>query len=426
MKVIEESSFIIDNVPLRAIGIIDTWKYLGIHFTGSRISDYGSSLASDLDKISRAPLKPQQRLKILGDAVLPQHLHTLVLGRLTKGKLTAMDLLIRKHVRKWLRLPNDVPLAYLYASVKDGGLGLFNLVQQVPLIRKRRLLKFVNKENDTSRAFKQSIYINRQLEWCDRILAQIGNDVTRDKRTQYWRNMLQNMVDTNDLVDAKHDRASNTWISSRAQEISGQDFVNYHHIRSGCLPSRARLARGRQSLERRCRAGCMASETNYHVLQNCDRTHGSRVLRHDRLVDLVAEHFNGRSDYTVHREPHFQTSVGLMKPDLLITKNNETVVLDVQVVNGRGIERWHESKVRKYENAPDLGNLIKRQCVSRTVEFNAITISYKGIICKKTSDLFDKLDIKEHFRFMLVTSILRGGWLGWNYFNKTTTRTRRV
>lgn len=426
MKVIEESSFIIDNVPLRAIGIIDTWKYLGIHFTGSRKCEYDYRLATDLDKISRAPLKPQQRLKMLGSAVLPQHLHALVLGRITKGKLVEMDRMIRTYVRKWLRLPKDIPLAYLYASVSDGGLGLFNLVQQVPLIRKRRLSKFVNKENETARAFKQSIYINRQLEWCDRTLAQIGNEVTRDKRTQYWRNMLRIMVDTNDLCNAKDDRASNTWVSNRAHEISGQDFVNYHHIRSGCLPSRARLARGRQNINKRCRAGCMASETNFHILQKCDRTHGSRILRHDRLVNLVAEHFNARSGYTVHREPHFATSAGLMKPDLLITKNNETVVMDVQVVGGMDIEHSHESKVRKYATAPELGDLIKRQCVSRTVEFNAITISYKGIIYTKTKNLFDKLDIKEHFRFMLVTSILRGGWLSWNYFNKTTTRTRRV
>lgn len=421
-KVIEESLFKIDNDPLRAIDVIDTWKYLGIHFTGSRKRDGGSSLASDLDKISKAPLKPQQRMKMLSDAVLPKHLHTLVLGRITKGKLVDMDRIIRKYVRKWIRFPNDVPLAYLYASVSNGGLGLFSLTQQVPLIRRDRLLKFINKDTETSRVFKQSIYVNRQLEWCDRILAHVGNDVTKSKRTQYWRDMLGNMVDTNDLVNANDDRASNTWVSKRAQEISGQDYVNYHHIRAGTLPSRARLARGRQGLNRNCRAGCMASETNYHIIQACDRTHGSRVLKHDRLVD----HLNGRDGYTIHKESHFQTSAGLMKPDLLITKQNKTVVIDVQVVNGVGMEQFHDTKVRIYGTAPGLEALVKRQCNSRTVEFDAITISYKGIICKKTVDLFDKLDIKEHFRFMLVTSILRGGWLGWNYFNKTTTRARRV
>lgn len=424
MKVIEESLFKIDNEPLRAIGVVDTWKYLGIHFTGSRKCDFDYSLASDLEKISKAPLKPQQRLKMLSDGVLPKHLHALVLGRITKGKLIELDRTIRKSVRKWL--PDDVPLAYLYASVGDGGLGLLNLVQQVPLIRRDRLLRFINKENETARVFRQSIYINRQLEWCNRMLAHVGSDVTRKQRKQFWGDMLGIMVDTNDLVNAKDDRASNTWVKDRAHEISGQDFVNYHQIRAGTLPSRARLARGRQDSNRSCRAGCMVSETNYHIIQVCDRTHGSRVLRHDRLVGLVADHFNGRAGYTVQREPHFQTSVGLMKPDLLITKNNETVVIDVQVVNGIGMEQTHDNKIIKYRDAPELGDLIKRQCTSRTVEFHAITISHKGIIYKKTMDLFDKLDIKEHFRFMMVTSVLRGGRLVWNYFNKTTTRTRRV
>lgn len=424
-KVIEESAFAIGNEPLRAIGVIDTWKYLGIHFSGSRKCEFDYSLASDLEKISKAPLKPQQRLKILSNAVIPKHLHALVLGRITKGKLDKLDKMIRKYVRKWLRLPTDVPLAYLYASVRDGGLGLLNLIQQVPLIRRGRLLKFINRENETSRVFKQSIYISRQLEWCDRMLAHVGIDVTKKQRSQYWGNMLGTMVDTNDLVSANLDRASNTWISDRAHEISGQDYVHYHHIRAGTLPSRARLARGRQD-DRSCRAGCRASETNYHIIQACSRTQGSRVFTHDRLVNLVVDHFNGREGYTVHREPHFQTSAGLLKPDILLTKNNETVVIDVQVVNGIGMDIYHDNKVIKYKEAPGLGDLIKRQCTSRTVEFHAITISYKGIICKKTMNLFEKLGIKEHFRFMLVTSILRGVWLGWNYFNKTTTRTRRV
>lgn len=238
--------------------------------------------------------------------------------------------------------------------------------------------------------------------------------------------MLGIMVDTNDLVCANEDRASNTWVDKRAHELSGNDYIKYHQIRAGTLPSRARLARGRQENERRCRAGCMASGTNYYIAQVCSRTHGSRIFVHDRLDNLVADHFVDQKGYSVHIEPHFQTNSGLMKPDLLITKNNKTVVVDVQVVNGVGMDECHEAKVSKYGSVPELANLIKRQCTSRTVEFDAITISFKGIICKKTANLFDKLGIQEHFRFMLVTSILRGVWLSWNYFSKTTTKARIV
>lgn len=425
VKVIEESQFSINGVALHAIGIVETWKYLGIHFTGSKTTERVNSLADDLEMISRAPLKPQQRLKILSVVAVPKHLHTLVLGRTTGQKLIEMDGMIRRYVKKWLRFPHDVPTAYLYADVADGGLGIPNLAQSVPLIKKARLSRFINKENDTAQIFKQSIYIKRQLEWCDELLAQIGTNVNKGMKSRYWRNVMNNMVDTNDLSDASNDSASNRWVQGRAHEISGRDYIQYHHIRVGCLPSKARTTRGRQH-GRLCRAGCMVSETNYHVVQQCQRTHGGRVLRHDRVVDLLYGHFNGKDNIKVIREPHFKTRIGLRKPDLLISQGEKTIVLDVQIVSGRGMERDHHTKCRKYREVPGMDDLVKRRCATSTVEFHAVTVSYKGLIEKNTSKLLKNLKINEQLRFLIVTSVLRGAWLSWIGFNRMTTMTRRV
>lgn len=423
MKVIEESQFVIDDVHLHAIGVVETWKYLGVMFSGSKTSERELSLAADLEKISKAPLKPQQRLKMLCSVAVPKHLHTLVLGRTNERKLKEHDLQIRRYVRRWLHLPKDVPIAYLYADVCDGGLGIPHLAQQVPLIKKQRLTRFINKECETAQIFKHSLYIKQQLEWCDRLLSCIGNDATKSKKSQYWRTVLHGMVDTNDLTDARHDSASNTWVRSHAQEISGQDFVHYHHIRAGCLPSKARTTRGRQ-IGRLCRAGCMVSETNYHIVQQCQRTHGGRVLRHDRVVDMLYGLLDNRDNIKVIKEPHFKTRVGLRKPDLLITKGEKTTVLDVQVVSGRNTERDHDTKCSKYREIPGFEELVKRKCATRTVEFQALTITYKGLIGKKTSEMLYKLNINEQFKFLMVTSVLRGAWLNWKAFNKMTTMTR--
>ena len=131
-----------------------------------------------------------------------------------------------------------------------------------------------------------------------------------------------------------------------------------------------------------------------------------------------------RDGVDVIKEPHFKTRVGLRKPDLLITQNHNTIVLDVQVVSGRNMERDHAAKCGKYRDIPGFENLVKTRCASSTVEFHAITISFKGLIGKKTSKLLQTLKISEHFKFMMVTSVLRGAWLNWNTFNKLTTRAR--
>lgn len=425
MKVIEEAHFKVDGNLLQAIGVLETWKYLGIHFTGSEKSECAACLAADLDKVSKAPLKPQQRLKILSMVVVPRHLHTLVLGRVSKGKLMGLDVLIRQYIRKWLYFPKDIPLAYMYADIRDGGLGIPNLSEQVPLIRKSRITHFVNKENDTAGIFKQSLYVRRQLTWCDEMLSHIGNDVTKSKKSNYWRDVLSNMVDTNDLKDSRHDPASNSWVRNHADDISGADYIHYHHIRAGCLPSKARTNRGNEN-DRLCRGGCMVSETNYHTIQQCHRTHGGRVERHDRVVNELAKHFKARNGVNVITEPKLKTRVGVRKPDLLIIENRKATIIDVQIVNGCSMERDHANKIAKYREIPGMNDLVKTKFDVQTVTYHAATISYKGMIEKDTSETLKKLGINEQFKFLIISSVLRGAWINWTLFNRITTMTRGV
>lgn len=426
IKVIVEPCFKVNNNMLEAIGPTMLWKYLGIRFVGSGMNDsedLGCSMSHMLKKVDKAPLKPQQRLQILKTCVIPKYMHMLVLGRTAKYKLKYIDNTIRRFVRKWLRFPNDIPIAYMYASVSAGGLGIPKLSEQVPLVKMSRLEKFVNKDVETSRVFKQSLYIQRQLSWCKENLAHLGSNITKDSKNNEWRKRLLKMVDTNDLAEAKHSKASNDWVSSRSLDISGDDYIKYHHIRAGCLPSRSRTSRGRR-LNRCCRAGCRVSETNHHVIQVCHRTHGGRVLRHDRLVEMLSKHFNNRDRYKALVEPIFKTSVGNRKPDLLLTREGKTYVLDVQVVNGSSINRDYVAKKNKYKDIQGLEELIKKKCASRTIEYDAITISYKGVVERNTYKLFQTLNIGEHLIFMLITSVLRGSWLNWNQFNKTTALAR--
>ena len=82
-----------------ALNICETYKYLGIKMTvkGSEIG-VEAKAKKRLDELSRAPLKPQQRLWILKVKLLPALHHELVLASCTNGFLQNLDRIIRSYV----------------------------------------------------------------------------------------------------------------------------------------------------------------------------------------------------------------------------------------------------------------------------------------------------------------------------------------
>lgn len=425
IKIIDESWFKINNVLLKQIGLLDIWKYLGVHFEGTIVAGARVSLGADLEKLDGAPLKPQQKLKMLKSTVIPRYLHRLILGRVTCGKLKNMDMMVRKKVRKWLRFPQDSPLAYFYTDVKEGGLGLQCLAMSVPLIKKARLEKFL-KINDErgSTIFNRSTYIMSQIKWCEEATRLLrgdnDNEITKKDKSRYWKQEMLRKNDISDLVISEDAKASSSWIYDRSDEISGQDYVHYHHIRIGCLPSRSRTSRGRDSNIRSCRAGCRMNETNYHTIQQCIRTHGGRIQRHDRVVRMISDKLKSASEVLVDIEPKIRTTLGLRKPDIIYKKGHSAIVIDVQIVSGRYMRRDRLEKQKKYSEAAGMEEEVKRRYGVREVLYEPVTVSYKGIYEKGTAKLLDSLDMKEHFQFLLVTSVLRGSWLCWRRFNEMT------
>lgn len=420
VKVLTDPTFSINGQHMNQIGILDGWKYLGIQFEGHTMANRRVSLYDDLVKLDKAPLKPQQRMQMLKMNVLPKYLHVLVLGRPTKGQLKTLDNHVRRHVKHWLKLPKDVPTAYLYASVASGGMGVMCLQESVPLIRKDRITKFLKSGSPSAQPMSESYYIKGVLDECNRQLAHIGENVSKEMKKAVWDDKLEAKFDTKHLNKSKESKASTSWVEKRAIAIKAHDYIHYGQIRAGCLPSRTRTSRGR-NYDKMCRAGCRVPETNYHVIQQCHRTHGGRVLRHDRIVELITEDLGRIGGIDVVKEPRFRTQMGLRKPDLLITKAGTTWVVDAQVVSGTDMRRDHAVKTRKYSDDPGLKQQIISRCGSSEVKYDAVTISYKGVLGKEANDLLINLGLSEYAMFKIVTSTLRGTWLSWTRFNQMTT-----
>jgi len=101
---------VVDRVEVPAVPISDTYRYpgaqVGVKLEGSNPR---KEITIGLERLSRAPLKPQQRLFLLREHFLPKFYHQLVLLEPTSKSLNALDYLIRSSVKKWLKVKEQCP-----------------------------------------------------------------------------------------------------------------------------------------------------------------------------------------------------------------------------------------------------------------------------------------------------------------------------
>jgi len=255
---------------------------------------------------------------------------------------------------------------------------------------------------------------------CKQALALLGETPTLQSYHAFWRNQLYGMVDGKDLKSAQNHSSATAMNSIRMNDISGEDYIHYNQLRTNSVPTRKRTARGRPNKPTACRAGCQQVETLHHVVQGCIRTNGGRILRHNRVVDMLGDEWKTKR-YAVRKEVHFRTSQELWKPDLVLKKDDRVIVVDVQVVQCGRLESDHRMKISKYRDDPELTDVISARYGVQEVEYEACTLSYKGIWSRDSIEGLQRLGISNFCLFKIVTSVLRGSWLNWQRFNKVTT-----
>lgn len=406
------------NIPQR--GICEVWKYLGVIFSGATVMESKCSIFEDLTKLTAAPLKPQQRMLLLKQYLLPRYNHGLVLGRTTRNQLEKLDSHVRNFVRGWLKLPKDTPLGYFYTTVKEGGLGVPHLTFRIAKTKLNRLSKLASSDSSISRAAAGSPTVERQLNWCTNVLKALVEPTSKGIN-RYWRDRLYQSIDGADLSHIKDISPSCDWVRNTLA-ITGSDYVHFHQLRIDSMPSRARSNRGSSRVgPTNCRAGCNKTETAYHAIQQCFRTHGGRIIRHDKVCKAVGTYLRGKGHNIVY-EPQLRTSVGLRKPDLLAIKNGECVVLDAQIVKGDNMDRDFRNKVAKYRDIPEMVRLLSAKYAITKVRYVAITLSYRGIWCQASYRALKELGISEQVLSGITKTALRGSWINWRRFNTLNTQ----
>lgn len=418
--------FRVNDGYLRQVGPEDPWTYLGVSFKGHKACKE-TLLESDLDKIGKAPLKPQQKLILLNNHLLPRYHHKMVLGCVGSGCLDALDKSIRSAVRKWLHLPTSVPNAYIHAKASSGGLSVPCLSLDIPRMRLERVKRFVERGGPISEAVSRTDYYTKTVGKAMtqlREVRSVDDDddtsvVSKIDINSYWVTELERCVDTMDLRDAAHCKEASSFVASTSGLVSGHDYVHFHQIRAGCIPTKARLGRGMQG-DITCR-GCGAqSETNYHVIQSCPVSKGSRTKRHDVVLDIIqAELAHLRPNNIVHREPRLDTAHGLRIPDLVIVSGQIAMVVDIHIVGGQGMAEARRNKIDKYRN---IESDIKSVYGCSEVVFESVTVSYKGIVERSSKRLLKGLGVSAECLRIVSMAVLHGSWLVWFEFKNSVGR----
>lgn len=410
-----KAQFLCLGNKLPALRREDEWRYLGVPFTpeGQALVKPEKELTQAIEQLSKAPLKPQQRMFALRVMVLPGLYHQLTLGNITLSRLKKVDNITRAAVRRWCRIPHDVANAYIHASAREGGMSIPSVRWLMPLHRHTRLAKLSGKPNASNS------YIQQEQQKAMRRLIDGKNIIdTLAKLDDRWANMLHSACDGQGLKESRKVPQQNRWVTQGTRLVSGRDFINMIKFRINAMPTKSRTARGRIK-DRSCRGGCRAIETLSHVSQVCHRTHRARIERHDAITAYVKRALAKDYDNIVD-EPHFTTEVGLRKPDLIATKGNRALVIDTQII-GENVDlaQAHKNKIEKYGLLEDS---IKKRMNVQHVDFTSVTLSYKGIwSAHSAEDLVRRNILKKKELAVISTRVLVGGLSSFWRFNRTTT-----
>uniref|UniRef100_A0A0K8S7M2 Reverse transcriptase domain-containing protein n=1 Tax=Lygus hesperus TaxID=30085 RepID=A0A0K8S7M2_LYGHE len=388
------------------------WTYLGVAFGAQGVChNTPGKVTGILDKIDRAPLKPLQKLAMLRDYGIPSLTHQLVLGNTTLTTLKQMDIKIRRIIRKWLRLPFDSANAYIHGPVGDGGLGIIELLTQIPAIRASRV-----------GAARSQLFEGITSQQHRTLTSRLDRRIARAKR-------LHETTDGIDLAKSRDNKASTAWISNPSTNLQGWRSLGMVKIHSGSLPTRVRTTRGRRSgSQHLCRAGCQTAETAAHVLQVCPSVRRPRCARHNSALNLL-DGYARRRGWSVWLEPHFNLEEQGYRPDLLVVSPKGAFIIDVSVVSGSGrrpLADINDAKIRKYKTDALLQAAAERANVQPgQIKVIGATITWRGVWYGRSARDLIQAGYPMFILEWMTTRVLTGGTCIWSAF-RAATAGRRV
>ena len=421
----------VGGIKIDPMPVGDSYKYLGIQVTlGGYHTEAKNKLNADLGNLSRAPLKPQQRLWALNNCVIPSLYHELVLSECTQGSLASLDVDIRTAVRRWTRLPKDTVTPYFYASSRDGGLGIVSLRWTIPQMKVNRLSRLLSSQDPLVGVVAHLNGFTSKIQRWSKASCMQGDFMSCPRiRREVWSRRLYSTVDGRGLEQSSLVPSVHDWVQDGNLLLSGAKFNAALALRGGTLPTRVRASRGRGTGIPDCdHCGVGQKESLGHIVQTCGRTHGARVKRHDRVLAETAKAAS-KLGYTTLLEPHITTSEGMRKPDLVLfsEERKTAAVVDVTICSDNiEVNRAHFNKVETYERHPEITQYVQAISGGLTPFYSAVAINWRGAISPQSAcDLVTLGFNKQTLRLLSVITVEQSAVMH-RLFHTSTARRQRV
>ncbi|CAN7990547.1 unnamed protein product [Ixodes hexagonus] len=235
VKVDTSHTFSVGGVSLPTSDTDSVWRYLGLQFTamGRQALPLEKELKELLERVSNAPLKPQQRLVIVRFYLLPRLLHGLVLGPWSHKLLLRLDKLIRSAMRKQLALPYDAPMAHFHVDLNDSGLGVPSLRTCIPGMQLSRLKfgKLSGSSHPACRASLNTRLIKHLLQKAKTACEYQGKELFTTRAVScFWAESLHQSVDGAALKECKEVPYAQNWVRDGTPLLSGKQFIDLEKL----------------------------------------------------------------------------------------------------------------------------------------------------------------------------------------------------
>ena len=209
--------------------------------------------------------------------------------------------------------------------------------------------------------------------------------------------------------------------------LSGSMFVKVLKLRSNLLRTRGRSIRGQPSHHAYCECCKNVYESLGHILQVCPRTHGSRFVRYDRVLnqantmrkDLVAKGKLGFIE--AMRERRIPTPEGIGTPHLVVRSPGKLYVVDAQVVSDNvSLNEVHGNK-NVYYDKPAIRNWLKELEPGKEIMFSSLSLNWRGTIGKTSARLLsDEWKNSKGEIDLLALRVLEGVVRAYQHFERST------
>ena len=424
--------FRVNGRNIRGLNALEPWRYLGAYFTGCGLHSAPELLQEWLQRVKKASLKPQEKLYVIRVHLIPKLIHALSMGTLLRKDLSAMDKMIRHSLRGksgMLHLPKTIPVAFFYAPVKDGGLGLMRLRHSIPSIVLHRFGRLLESGCRIVRCAGRKPANQMRLSKAASMLVN-HDGVLGDtpERIAYVNKMyLYDHVDGVGLKWCGEVPYAHEWISKGSiAAMSGYNFVDALKLRINALPTRAYFALRYPGKVVQCRAGCGVPETVAHIMQSCMRNKGAMIRRHDGVVDIINRALI-KLGYETFVEQVFHTSIGTRKPDIVAVKDGRIYVIDPTVCGEKvHPDVRHVQKTEKYESIPEISEALLKRYPGHVIEFGGLACTFRGVWSGMSEQLLRDLGISKRVIQRVTEWVIRGSVILFRNFRKSDTMVNKI